>query len=245
MASDSSQPPSKAPPDIQVCADRSVRVCFARDPGAGVIGSVREALAAPPIPGAFEVVCATKTVSVVFDPLAADPFEVLDEVRRRVDLAIEAPPEDRPPREVVLPVCYEPPFAPDLPSIAERTGLGQSRLIDLHAGAGYTARFLGFSPGFAYLEGLPEALQTPRLDCPRTRIEPGSVAVAGCFSGVYPQATPGGWRVIGRTPLRLFDPARQSPALITPGDTVRFRPIDGAAFARLLAERHEGGGGLG
>ncbi|MCC5786387.1 MAG: 5-oxoprolinase subunit PxpB [Phycisphaerales bacterium] len=246
MSTDPSQTSSTTPPTpgVTLCGDRSVRISFDHDPGVGVIESVRRALASPPIPGAADIICAMKTVSVVFDPLEADPSEVLAEVRRRLDGAGGATIEDRPRREVVLPVCYEPPFAPDLASIAERAGLGQSRLIDLHAGVGYTARFLGFSPGFAYLEGLPEALHAPRLESPRTRIEPGSVAVAGCFSGVYPQATPGGWRVIGRTPLRLFDPARKSPALIGPGDLVRFRPIDGAEYARLLTEQVAGEGGL-
>ncbi|TVS05366.1 MAG: 5-oxoprolinase subunit PxpB [Phycisphaerales bacterium] len=246
MAPDPFQVPSSAQgtPGITVCGDRSVRISFARDPGAGAIESLRRALALPPIPGVADIICAMKTVSVVFDPLEADPSKVLAEVRRRLDGAGGSTIEDHPRREVVLPVCYEPPFAPDLASIAERAGLGQSRLIDLHAGVGYTARFLGFSPGFAYLEGLPEALHTPRLESPRTRIEPGSVAVAGCFSGVYPQATPGGWRVIGRTPLRLFDPACDPPSLIGPGDLVRFRPIDGAEFARLIAEQGAGEGGL-
>ncbi len=246
MAPDPSQSPSttQRPPGITVCGDRSVRISFDHDPGAGVIESVRNALASPPIPGVADIVCAMKTVSVVFDPLEADPSEVLGEVQRRLHRAGGAELKDRPRREVVLSVCYEPPFAPDLASIAERAGLGQSRLIDLHAGAVYTARFLGFSPGFAYLEGLPEALHAPRLASPRTLIEPGSVAVAGFFSGVYPQATPGGWRVIGRTPLRLFDTACEPPSLIGPGDLVRFRPIDGAEFARLLAEQGAGEGGL-
>lgn len=237
MARTPPQTPARPPPpDIAFCGDRSVRVGFNHDPGAGAIDAARRALASPAIPGVLDIATAIKTVLVVFDPLAVDPSKVLAEVRRRVGGAMVSGFEQSPGREIVLPVCYEPPFAPDLAAIAERAGLGEARLIDLHAEAVFTARFLGFSPGFAYLEGLPEPLHAPRLESPRTRIEPGSVTIAGRFSGVYPQATPGGWRVIGRTPLKLFDPAFDPPTLIGPGDRVRFRPIDGAEFSRLQSE---------
>lgn len=204
-----------------------------RDPGAHTIEAIRHTLADDSARGVTDIVPALRSVSVIFDPLRADASELLRDIERRIaglDLR-RARPEPR--REVLLPVCYEPGFAPDLQSLADRAGLRADRLIELHAGASYTARFLGFSPGFAYLEGLPEQLHAPRLESPRTRIEPGSVAIAGAFAGVYPQATPGGWRIIGRTPLSLFDPLSDPPSLIGPGDSVRFEPIDADEFARL------------
>ena len=139
--------------------------------------------------------------------------------------AIEATPdpqrgEDRPVVEVT--VRYGGDDGPDLGDVARNAGLAEEEVIARHAVATYTVGFIGFSPGFAYLLGLPEELATPRLETPRTRIPAGSVAIGGAYTGVYPRATPGGWRLIGRTDRELFDPTRAPPTLLTPGDHVRF-----------------------
>lgn len=113
---------------------------------------------------------------------------------------------------------------PDLPALAKRAGLSVAAYVDLHAAVEYTVAFLGFQPGFPYLRGLPTALQTSRRASPRERVSPGSVAIGGRYTGIYPAGGPGGWHIIGRTGAALFDPQREAPALLMPGDRVRFVP---------------------
>jgi KipI family sensor histidine kinase inhibitor len=127
-------------------------------------------------------------------------------------------------RTIEIPVCYGGAFGPDLEDVARHTGLTAARVVELHASAQYLVYFLGFSPGFPYLGGLPPELATPRLAAPRKVVPAGSVAIGGSQTGVYPVESPGGWRIIGRTTLRLFDPAATPPALLNIGDTVRFVP---------------------
>jgi KipI family sensor histidine kinase inhibitor len=121
-------------------------------------------------------------------------------------------------------VVYGGDAGPDLADLARMHGLNDRAAVDLHASVLYTVGFLGFSPGFAYLIGLPAVLATPRLPTPRTRVPAGSVAIGGEFTGIYPRATPGGWRILGRTEFSLFDPAADPPARLLPGDRVRFVP---------------------
>lgn len=124
--------------------------------------------------------------------------------------------------ETVIPVVYD---GPDLEDLAVTAGLDPADVVRLHSGATYTVAFLGFSPGFAYLAGIPTGLHVPRLDTPRIAVPAGSVAVAAGMTAVYPQPTPGGWRLIGRTDLAMFDPGRPEPSLLRPGHRVRFRPV--------------------
>jgi inhibitor of KinA len=170
------------------------------------------------------------SVLVSFDPLVAAPSTVVDRLltcwRRAQD--IELPPE----RTVEIPVCYAPELGIDLEAVASHHGLSPDEIVRLHTSGSYRVRFLGFSPGFPYLSGLPAQLATPRLPTPRTHVPAGSVAIGGAQTGVYPLATPGGWRIIGRTPLRLFDPHRSPPALLQMGDHVTFRRISRAEFER-------------
>ena len=135
---------------------------------------------------------------------------------------------------VEIPVCYDPELGPDVAGVGERIGVAADDVADLHAMGEYTADFLGFSPGFAYLSGLPAAMHVPRRGSPRARVEPGSVAIAGARCAVYPSATPGGWNIIGRTPLRLFDAHREPACLIPPLARVRFRRIDRGTFEAML-----------
>lgn len=133
---------------------------------------------------------------------------------------------------VEIPVCYGGEFGPDLDDVAAHCRLTADGVIELHSSAEYLVHFIGFSPGFPYLGGLPEALATPRLLAPRVRVPAGSVAIGGSQTGVYPLASPGGWRLIGRTPLRLFRPEVEPPALLAMGDRVRFLPISRPEFDR-------------
>jgi KipI family sensor histidine kinase inhibitor len=136
-------------------------------------------------------------------------------------------------RELQIPTCYGAEFGPDLNEVASLHGITPADAIELHASLTYTVYFLGFVPGFAYLGELPEALATPRLDSPRRSTPPGSVGIAGNQTGVYPFATPGGWRLIGRTPVAMFRPGRKAVSFLSIGDRVRFTPISAARFAAM------------
>ena len=140
------------------------------------------------------------------------------------------------PRLVEIPVCYGGEYGPDLKDVAELHELSQDTAIELHSSTDYIVYFLGFAPGFAYLGELPEALVTPRLATPRRSVPAGSVGIAGSQTGVYPIATPGGWRLLGRTPLKMFQPDRSEMSLLSIGDRVRFVPISRERFSKLQLE---------
>jgi KipI family sensor histidine kinase inhibitor len=135
---------------------------------------------------------------------------------------------------VGIPVCYGGEFGPDLDDVAAHNRLSPDEVIRVHSSATYLVYFLGFSPGFAYMGGLPQALHTPRLQTPRKFVEAGTVGIAGSQTGVYPVGSPGGWRLIGRTPVRMFDPAATPPSRLQPGDQVRFSAIDRTTYEELV-----------
>lgn len=137
------------------------------------------------------------------------------------------------PRFLEIPVCYGEEFGPDLKGVAEMHGLRPEQAIQLHISTIYLVYFLGFVPGFAYLGELPEALVTPRLATPRRKVPPGSVGIAGNQTGLYPFDTPGGWRLLGRTPLEMFRPDRDDLSLLSIGDRVQFKAISREQFAAL------------
>jgi inhibitor of KinA len=137
------------------------------------------------------------------------------------------------PRRVEIPVCYGGEFGPDLAEVCAIHGMTPAQVIELHASAEYLVYFLGFVPGFAYLGELPKELLTPRLATPRRKVPAGSVGIAGNQTGVYPFATPGGWRLLGRTPLAMFRAERDGLSLLSIGDHVRFTPISAERFAAL------------
>ncbi|MAN59751.1 MAG: allophanate hydrolase [Flavobacteriaceae bacterium] len=132
-----------------------------------------------------------------------------------------------------IPVCYEEPFALDLSDLAKRKELSPSEVVDRHCAPLYSVAFLGFLPGFPYLLGLNSSLHTSRKVTPRQRVAQGSVGIAGAQTGIYPSVSPGGWNVIGRTPIRLFKAASQNPTLLSAGDRVKFEPIDEGQFNQI------------
>ncbi len=138
-------------------------------------------------------------------------------------------------KPVQIPVCYEAEFAPDLATLATQLKLSEARIIELHCAGEYKVQAVGFAPGFAYLGSLPQALRVPRKATPRTDVPAGAVAIAEHQTAVYPQVSPGGWWLIGRCPLVLFDTQAEPPGLLAVGDRVRFEPISAADFKRLLS----------
>lgn len=177
-----------------------------RDPIAGVLGTV---------PG-------MSSLLVELDPSLADAAVVERDLEARASRLDAAP---LPGRVRVIPVVYGGEDGPDLPDVAALTGLDEAEVVARHAAAELRVLFGGFAPGFAYLGDLPAELRVPRLATPRTHTPTGSVAIAGPMTGIYPAPLPGGWRVVGRTPIALFDPRRDPPVYLAPGDTVRFNPI--------------------
>jgi inhibitor of KinA len=131
---------------------------------------------------------------------------------------------------VTIPVCYNAEFGLDLADVARDTGISVEEVVRMHSSPTYHVYFLGFSPGFVYLGGLPEILHAPRLATPRTSIAAGSVGIAGSQTGIYPVDSPGGWKLIGRTPLRMFDSAAMPPTRLQPGDRMKFAPINRTTF---------------
>jgi inhibitor of KinA len=193
-----------------------------------------EAVAAGQGRGIVDVVPAYATVTVFYDPHAfTDPREdAYDTVCRFMEACARAR-RARPstaPRTMEIPVCYGGDFGPDLIEVSDRARMAPDRFARLHCAAHYLVHAIGFTPGFPYLGGLPHALHTPRRETPRVRVAAGSVGIGGAQTGVYPLASPGGWQIIGRTPLPLFRPALHPPALLRPGDRVWFRPITASAF---------------
>jgi KipI family sensor histidine kinase inhibitor len=167
-------------------------------------------------PGVVELVPGYRTVLIVADPERAG---VLDELAAGLP-GLELPPAGAVAGETVeIPVSYD---GEDLAEVAGLTGLEADEVVRRHTAPEYTVAFLGFSPGFPYLVGLDPALEVPRRDTPRTSIPAGSVGLAGNQTGIYPTASPGGWQLIGRTEVTLFDPARDPPALLAPGTRLRF-----------------------
>jgi KipI family sensor histidine kinase inhibitor len=170
-------------------------------------------------PHVLEVVPGMNNLTLVIDPLEADPGALADNLRAAWDAAFDAPAAGR---EVEIPVRYGGEFGPDLDVVAKHTGLSAKEVVERHAAGEYVVFFLGFQPGFAYMGGLEEKLHTPRRREPRLEVPAGSIGIGGAQTGIYPATSPGGWQVIGRTDVPLFDPARTPPTLLQPGDRVRF-----------------------
>lgn len=197
------------------------------------------ALGAAALPGVTELVPAYATVTAHYDLRAvvaagAPPEDIAGWLGTRVELALAklSAKSARKAATVEIPVCYGGEFGPDLGRVAAQAKLSAEEVVRRHAAAHYTVALIGFSPGFPYLSGLPADLATPRLAQPRGQVPAGAVGIAGAQTGVYPLATPGGWNLIGRTPLRLFRPEQNPPVLLQPGDRVKFRAVTREEFAR-------------
>jgi len=162
------------------------------------------------------------SVLVEFDPRRW-AFTAMEELILE-KMAAEGQEQEHAPRAVEIPVQYGGDFGPDLGDVATHTGLRPERVIEMHAAGDYLVYFVGFMPGFAYLGGLAPELATPRLSAPRTKVPAGSVAIGGNQTGVYPMESPGGWRIIGHTRAKLFDPQAAEPTLLKMGDHIRFVP---------------------
>jgi inhibitor of KinA len=195
------------------------------------------------IPGVIELAPAYTSVAVFFDLIAIaqsaeTPEKVFNWLAERIRGVVAAGAdrgkETRSQLQTIeIPVCYDPEFALDIDDVARRANISPSEVIRLYSAAEYRVACIGFVPGFPFLTGLPKELATPRRDVPRKEIPPGSVGIGGAQTGIYPLRSPGGWNLIGRTPLRLFDPEKNPPTLLRAGGHVRFRTITRDEFESL------------
>jgi inhibitor of KinA len=175
------------------------------------------------IPGLIEHVPAYTSVTVYYRPAAVGYQELCERISAAMANLDEQPLPAA--RVVTLPVCYGGAFGPDIEFVAQNAGLSVEQVVELHSKVEYLVSMMGFAPGFPYLSGLPARLATPRLATPRLAVQAGSVGIGGSQTGVYPIQTPAGWRIIGHTPMKLYDPDAASPFLLSPGDHVRFCPV--------------------
>jgi KipI family sensor histidine kinase inhibitor len=189
-------------------------------------------LCASEFPGVVETVPTFRSLMIHYDPLVTSRAELEGAIASLID-------REPGPRAAAtlwrVPVCYEGEFAPDLVQVARLTGLAPGDVVTLHSGVRYHVYMLGFLPGFPYMGDLPASLALPRRADPRVRVPAGSVSIATSLTAIYPYESPGGWHLIGTTPVRLFDIECASPALLAPGDAVLFEPIDAGTFAAIKA----------
>ena len=187
-----------------------------------------------PFPGFLESLPSYTGVAVFYDPalvLSADPASILspsDRVRQLLEDYIISSKHHQlnvEPETIEIPVCYDWTLGPDLQEVADYNQLTVDDVISIHSKGSYQVYMIGFAPGFPFLGGMSESIATPRKQQPRLEIPAGSVGIAGKQTGVYPMVTPGGWQLIGQTPLKMFDLNRNEPSLLKPGHIVRFRPI--------------------
>lgn len=202
------------------------------------IQAVASFLETNPFPWLIEYVPAFTTITIYYDPIKVLSISSAgklpyDFVYEQIDNSIKGITltEENKARVVSIPVCYGDQYGPDLEFVAKYNHLTSEEVIEIHSGSEYTVYMIGFSPGFPYLGGLSNKIYTPRKSSPRQRIPAGSVGIAGKQTGVYPIETPGGWQIIGQTPITLFQPNSSPPSLLQTGDKIKFFPISHEEFS--------------
>jgi inhibitor of KinA len=232
---------------VYVLSERALTVEVGEEISEDVLAwvmAVQQAVMDRDIKGVLDVVTAYTTVTVFFDPVAVYRFSqgsndaASDIIKRQVEDVLEGLQLNEylyQAQPVVIPVCYDEAFAPDLAWVAEHHHTSVEAIVEMHTASIFTVFMIGFTPGFPYMGVLPDSLQSPRKAAPRMSVPAGSVGLAGKQTGIYPYTTPGGWQIIGRTPLALFDPKQKRPALLKAGDRIRFEAISSAAFNRMRA----------
>lgn len=228
-------------PKFLAAGDAALVVEYGEIIDAALIDAVQQLdrrLAVAALPGIVETVPSFRSLMVHYDPLVTSRADLITAIQA---LDPGAPVTGvEPPRRWILPVCYDAGFAPDLAHVATATGLDADAVTATHAANPFTVAVVGFLPGCPFMAELPAAFNLPRRTAPRTRVPAGSVAVAQKLSTIYPAESPGGWHLIGNSPIPLFDARWERPALLAPADAVRFRPIDAAEHARILAAARRG-----
>lgn len=201
------------------------------------VNAIARRLSHAPLPGVIETVPTFRSLAVHYDPDTIS-LEALAEQLRALADDIEVGEERT--RLWRIPGCYDPGFGLDLTSVGDKAGLSPDQVVTCHSSHEYVVYMMGFLPGFPYMGNVPDAITLPRLETPRTRVPQGSIAIATSMTAVYTLESPGGWHILGRTPIRLFDISHQSPGLLSPGDKVVFEPVSREEFERISAQVEAG-----
>lgn len=222
-------------------ADTALTVCFGDNISEDVnrrVSSFTAAVEEKHIKGVIELIPAFSSVTVIYDPCAVSSavlkIKLKSIIRRMKGVSSFKPVLYK------IPVCYDSEFSPDMDNVIKHTGLTREEIIEIHSGTDYLIYMLGFLPGFAYLGGMDSRLSTPRLDSPRLEIGAGSVGIGGDQTGIYPVASPGGWQLIGKTPVKVYDKSSESPILYRAGDYIRFVPVSKEEYLEIEKEIQTG-----
>lgn len=226
---------------IYTAGDSSVLIEFGKEISPEINGQITalvHLMKEQHIEGVVDMIPAFCSLLINYDPRVIS----YGKIRRRLEklLKLEVRQEGGSRQVIQIPVCYGGQYGPDLENIASHAGLSPQEVIDIHCSRDYLIYMLGFLPGFSYLGGLDERIHTSRLANPRIRIPAGSVGIGGSQTGIYPLDSPGGWQLLGMTPVKTYDPARQSPILFEAGDYIRFVPVNEEMF-RSIREQVEAG----
>ncbi len=190
------------------------------------------------IEGVVDVIPAFCSLLINYDPRVVTYGEIKERIQKIVRLEVKTGEVRK--RIFEIPVCYGGEYGPDLGNIAEHAGLSEEEVIEIHSSRDYLIYMLGFLPGFTYLGGLDERIHTPRLANPRIKINAGSVGIGGSQTGIYPLDSPGGWQLMGMTPVKTYDPGRENPILVEAGDYIRFVPVDEQEYKRIKEQVDSG-----
>lgn len=229
-------------PIIKITGDTSLAIVFDQVISVEINEQIRaldEAITEAKIPGVYETVPTYCSLTVHYDPVTIRYHELEEKITKLLDMTHHA--EVSKPKVIEIPVCYGGDFGPDLDNVANHNNLTPEEVIKIHASGEYLVYMLGFTPGFSYMGGMDERIATPRHTTPRVLIPAGSVGIAGMQTGIYPIDSPGGWQLIGLTPIILYDAARETPILLDAGMYVKFVPIDEQEFygIKTLAENSQ------
>ncbi|MDO4976879.1 MAG: 5-oxoprolinase subunit PxpB [Eubacteriales bacterium] len=227
---------------IAAAGDSSILIEFEKEIRPDInqkISATVQLLKAQHTPGVIDIIPAFCSLLINYDPRVIS----FDEMKKRLEeiLKIEVKAGESRKRVYEIPVCYGGKYGPDIQTIADNAGLSIEEVIQIHSSCDYLIYMLGFLPGFCYLGGLDERIHTPRLANPRLKISAGSVGIGGSQTGIYPLDSPGGWQLMGMTPVKTYDPDREVPILVEAGDYIRFIPIDEEEYLRIkdLVEKNE------
>lgn len=218
------------------CGGESISVEFSNEISPATNNQIRslvDCLKSNPIKGIIDIIPTYRSLLINYDCRKISGDKLVKAIKKHIDKCNTG--SDNKKRIFVVPVCYEGEFAPDMKNVCDHNKLTPEEVISIHTSSDYLIYMLGFLPGFPYLGGLDERIHTPRLESPRTSISEGSVGIGGKQTGIYPMASPGGWQLIGKTPIKVYDSKRENPIPYNTGDYIRFKPISSEEFYSIKA----------
>lgn len=222
-------------PKYLIAGDKAITVEFGdeiKEEINKLVRSMSYAINNKNIKGIIEIIPTYRSISIQYNPLIISMKELVDKLK---EIYINIDSIQLPSAKIIeIPTVYGGEYGPDIEFVAHHNNISTEEVIKLHTSVDYLIYMLGFTPGFTYLGGLPKEIETPRLKTPRTKIPAGSTGIAGKQTGIYPIESPGGWQLIGRTPLKLYDPKRNPPIILNAGDYLRFISIDEKEYKEIL-----------